>query len=270
MTTNLRSAVSSVTCWGSPAATKHALLIHGLTSSSGCWFRIAQQLAVEGYFVVAPDLLGHGTAPLSTDCSSSALAAALHPLFLPSRPSFSVIVGHSLGGVVALELIHLLPRAQTTPVILLDPPLLPLDQAPAHKQTMQRMEKSCAFVVAEVTTNIPTVDGLLSTNPGWSREDVVWKVLAAQLCDSATVEAIFRQNHPWSFVHLLEQDLSNVSLSIIGADPAITQPSFLADTAKPFPHIRTSIAKGASHSIHREFPDLVVASALDAVSAASM
>ncbi|KAH7923376.1 alpha/beta-hydrolase [Leucogyrophana mollusca] len=257
----------SLTCWGSPSATKHALLIHGLTSSSGCWFRVAQALADEGYFVTAPDLLGHGTAPRSVDCSLAALAAALHPLFDARCPPFSIIVGHSLGAVVALALLPILPTTHITPVILLDPPLLPPDQTPAHRQSIQRMEKSCAVVIEEVTAKIPTVEEFMCANPRWSREDAVWKVLGAQLCDPAAIEAIFRQNHPWSFEHLLKTVPSTVHLSIIAGDPAMC-PSFFVDTAKAFPHIRTSIIEGATHSIHREFPQAVVAAVLAAVSAA--
>ncbi|KAH7927994.1 alpha/beta-hydrolase [Leucogyrophana mollusca] len=253
----------SVTCWGSPSAPKRALLIHGLMSSSGCWFRVAQALANEGYFVTAPDLLGHGTAPRSADCSLATLAAALHPLFDATRP-FSIIVGHSFGGVVALALLSILPTTHITPVLLLDPPILPPDQTPAHKQSMQRTERICAVVVEEVTSKIPTVDGLMSANPKWSREDAVWKVLGAQLCDPAAIEAIFRQNFPWSFEHLLEIIPANVRLSIIAGDPAM-HPAFFVDTAEAFPHIRTTSVEGATHSIHREFPEVVSAAALAAV-----
>ncbi|KAG6378837.1 hypothetical protein JVT61DRAFT_13117 [Boletus reticuloceps] len=42
------TSIPSATVWGSPTARKHALLIHGLTSSSHTWHRVASSLASQG------------------------------------------------------------------------------------------------------------------------------------------------------------------------------------------------------------------------------
>ena len=57
----IMSSVPSGTTWGSPTATKHALLIHGLSSSSHTWHRVASSLAAQGtirslYLITALEL----------------------------------------------------------------------------------------------------------------------------------------------------------------------------------------------------------------------
>src|SRR5262249_11181288 len=47
--------------WGTGDRT--AVLIHGITSDSGSWWRFGPDLAARGYHVLAPDLRGHGLSP---------------------------------------------------------------------------------------------------------------------------------------------------------------------------------------------------------------
>ncbi|KAG1733442.1 hypothetical protein EDB19DRAFT_1222011 [Suillus lakei] len=67
----------SATQWGSPTATRRALLIHGITMSSNSWEGLAQLLVAEGFFVVAPNLLAHGWRQGNTDYRMSAFAEDL-------------------------------------------------------------------------------------------------------------------------------------------------------------------------------------------------
>ncbi|KIJ16041.1 hypothetical protein PAXINDRAFT_168674, partial [Paxillus involutus ATCC 200175] len=131
-----------VSRWGDPNATKHALLIHGLTSSSGTWTRIAQGLVAAGYLVIAPDLLGHGCSQRATDYTLGAFVDALRPLFEPAQPRLSLVIAHSFGSIVALALLALLPSARTIPVILLDPPLLHTRRIPSEQQSQNKVPKA--------------------------------------------------------------------------------------------------------------------------------
>src|SRR5688572_6329009 len=45
--------------WGDPGG-RPLLLLHGVTSSAGNWWRVGPALAATGRRVVAPDLPGHG------------------------------------------------------------------------------------------------------------------------------------------------------------------------------------------------------------------
>ncbi|KAF9219106.1 alpha/beta-hydrolase [Gyrodon lividus] len=246
-----------VSRWGDPNAAKHALLIHGLTSSSGSWTRIAQSLAAKGYLVTAPDLLGHGCSQRGTaDYTLGAFVDALRPLLEPTQPEFSLVIAHSFGSIVALALLSLLPSSRTIPVILLDPPFLPVGQVPAERQSPKGIPRAWEIIVREIT-EIQTIEELQAAHPLWSKEDAVWKVLSAQLCDVAAIKGVIEQNHPWSFVHLLDNIPSNIRLTILMADPR-KHAACEISAVQAYSRIRTIVVEGSSHSIHREYPEIVL------------
>ena len=86
------------------------LLIHGITGTSDQW-EPAIQLLAEHYTVVAPDLMGHGrSAKPRGDYSLGAFASGLRDLMVGiGLPRFTV-VGHSLGGGIAMQLAYQFPE----------------------------------------------------------------------------------------------------------------------------------------------------------------
>jgi pimeloyl-ACP methyl ester carboxylesterase len=82
------------------------LLIHGMAGSSDAWRELIPRLA-KNYRVVAPDLLGHGqsTKPRG-DYSLGAFAVWLRDLLDELGIARATIVGHSLGGGVAMQFIY--------------------------------------------------------------------------------------------------------------------------------------------------------------------
>ena len=86
------------------------VLIHGITSSSRTWERVLPALA-EHHTVLAPDLLGHGeSAKPRGDYSLGAYASLLRDLMLALGHDSATIVGHSLGGGVAMQLAYQFPE----------------------------------------------------------------------------------------------------------------------------------------------------------------
>jgi pimeloyl-ACP methyl ester carboxylesterase len=86
------------------------VLIHGMVNSSRHWEEVALRLARE-YTVVAPDLLGHGeTAAVRGDYSLGAHAASIRDLLAAIGIDRSSIVGHSLGGGVAMQFFYQFPQ----------------------------------------------------------------------------------------------------------------------------------------------------------------
>ena len=85
------------------------LLVHGIAGSSATWDDVLPWLA-ERYTVVAPDLLGHGTsAKPRGDYSLGAYASVLRDLLGVLGHERATIVGHSLGGGVAMQLAYQFP-----------------------------------------------------------------------------------------------------------------------------------------------------------------
>ncbi len=85
------------------------VLIHGITSSSRTWKRVMPRLA-EQYTVVAPDLLGHGrSAKPQGDYSLGAYASGIRDLLVALEIPKATVVGHSLGGGIALQYAYQFP-----------------------------------------------------------------------------------------------------------------------------------------------------------------
>ncbi|MHB8243594.1 MAG: alpha/beta fold hydrolase [Solirubrobacteraceae bacterium] len=86
------------------------VLIHGMLNSSSHWQSVAQSLAGD-YTVVAPDLIGHGdSAAPRGDYSLGAHAASIRDLLAAIGIERASIVGHSLGGGVAMQFFYQFPQ----------------------------------------------------------------------------------------------------------------------------------------------------------------
>src|SRR3954466_3379606 len=79
------------------------VLIHGMINSSRHWEEVALRLA-DSHTVIAPDPVGHGApAPPRGDSSIGAHAASIRDLLAAIGVGRASIVGHSLGGGVAMQ-----------------------------------------------------------------------------------------------------------------------------------------------------------------------
>jgi pimeloyl-ACP methyl ester carboxylesterase len=86
------------------------LLVHGITSSADAWRAVLPALA-ERHTVVAPDLLGHGgSAKPRGDYSLGAYASGLRDLLAALGHQRATVVGHSMGGGIAMQLAYQFPE----------------------------------------------------------------------------------------------------------------------------------------------------------------
>ena len=86
------------------------VLIHGMINSSRHWETIAERLA-RTHRVIAPDLIGHGDAATPRgDYSLGAHAAMIRDLMATIGVERATIVGHSLGGGVAMQFFYQFPQ----------------------------------------------------------------------------------------------------------------------------------------------------------------
>ena len=86
------------------------VLIHGMLNSSSHWQSVALNLAGE-YTVIAPDLIGHGdSAAPRGDYSLGAHASSIRDLLAALGVERATIVGHSLGGGVAMQFYYQFPQ----------------------------------------------------------------------------------------------------------------------------------------------------------------
>lgn len=91
------------------AALPGVVFIHGAQHDHSVWILQSRWLAHHGHAVLAVDLPGHGRSdgpvPATVEANAELLAAALEPLANPRW----LLVGHSMGGLIALELARRLP-----------------------------------------------------------------------------------------------------------------------------------------------------------------
>jgi pimeloyl-ACP methyl ester carboxylesterase len=81
------------------------VLLHGLASDGGTWEPSIPALAGHGLHVVAPDLLGHGESdkPTAGDYCLDGFAGSLRMLLDGLGLPGATLVGHSLGGAIAMH-----------------------------------------------------------------------------------------------------------------------------------------------------------------------
>ncbi|MEB3265569.1 MAG: alpha/beta fold hydrolase [Cyanobacteriota bacterium] len=120
------------------------VLVHGFGAASGHWRHNAAALAAAGWCVYAIDLLGFGASdqrPLRLD--NRLWARQLHGFLMGVVGAPAVLVGHSLGGLVALSCGVFFPGWVTAVVAapLPDPALLAPPHLPRRRPWRRRLKR---------------------------------------------------------------------------------------------------------------------------------
>jgi pimeloyl-ACP methyl ester carboxylesterase len=177
-----------------PARGRVALL-HGMMSTAATWWRIGPALAGMGWVVDALDLPGHGdwprpTGPLDRDRLVDGVAGRL-------GGPVDLLVGHSLGGIVAASLAGRDPGAALA-VVLEDPPGRLGDGA---AKALAAGVEADARLVRDDRERL--VRREREANPAWADEDVQHSVDGIAAADSAAVAAGLRGELVWDLPALV-------------------------------------------------------------------
>src|SRR6202161_3129472 len=106
------------------------LLIHGMAGSLGTWRSVIDPLA-RNATVLAVDLPGHGaSSPGGGDYSLGSLAACLRDVLTALGHDRATLVGHSLGGGIAMQFSYQFPE-MTERLVLVSSGGLGLEVSPA-------------------------------------------------------------------------------------------------------------------------------------------
>ena len=116
----LEMAYMDVRPEGEPTAT--VLLLHGKNFSGAYWERTARDLVAQGYRVVVPDQIGFGKSSKPTDYqySFAEMASQTHDLLAELGIERALVVGHSMGGMLATRFSLMFPE-ETLGLALVNP-----------------------------------------------------------------------------------------------------------------------------------------------------
>nr|WP_042195166.1 alpha/beta hydrolase [Kibdelosporangium sp. MJ126-NF4]CEL21748.1 hydrolase [Kibdelosporangium sp. MJ126-NF4]CTQ92528.1 hydrolase [Kibdelosporangium sp. MJ126-NF4] len=227
--------------WGD--GDRHALLLHGISSSGSTWWQVADALGAQGFTVTAPDLRGHGDSPHASHYTAADYAADVRAL----GERWDLVVGHSLGGLIALHAAR--DPDWTTRLVLLDP---------AVELSDSDVERYTELNTQEVLRP-QDPEALLAANPRWHPEDARLKFQAVLATSPYVSERTMRENAPWHY--LADVEALAVPTLILGADPAaggVFGPNLGDAVAAANTGIEYRVVAEAGHSVHRDAPDAVL------------
>lgn len=233
--------------WGSATASRRALLVHGLGSSGALMWRIGSALADAGWFALAVDLRGHGTAPRAQDYTIAAYAADLAEVRPDGGGAWDAVIGHSLGGAASIVAAAGVPD-WTQRLLLIDPAV--------HLSESQR-EQIRADERAQFAD--PSPAGIRAAHPHWHPTDLELKAQAVAQASPFAVEQTMVQNQEWD---VRAEALSvNVPVHVIAGDPTVFAlfDTAVAEELLKRPSITMSVVTGAGHSPHRDRPEETMA-----------
>jgi pimeloyl-ACP methyl ester carboxylesterase len=239
------------------------LLVHGMAGTCESWREVIEPLARD-HTVIASDMPGHGASePSGGDYSIGALAAGLRDLLLALGHDRATIVGHSLGGGVAMQFAYQYPEMVERLALVssggLGPEVSPVLRAAALPGA-DLFIGATASVGSQVGSLLGRGLGLLGLRPDPDVAEVARSY--ASLSDSdrraaflATVRAVIgtggQRINAADRLYLAE---AVPVLIVWGADDSIIPVSHGKDAHEAIPGSRLEVFEGVGHVPQLEAP----------------
>lgn len=226
------------------------LLLHGLFGAGDNLGALGRALSTR-HRVLLVDLRNHGRSPHADDCSLAAMAADVAALQRRLDIGPSAVVGHSLGGKVAMQLALAAP-AQVTRLVVAD--IAPVDY-PVHHQLVFAALRSVdltrvvkrsdadlqlAQQLADVALRAFLLKNLLRDEQGGYR----WRLNLDALERNYSQFTVAPQGTPWP----------GPTLFIRGGNSDYIRPEHETAMRARFPTFELATIPGAGHWLHGERP----------------
>jgi pimeloyl-ACP methyl ester carboxylesterase len=160
---------------------------------------------------------------------------------LALAPSWDLVVGHSLGGTLALTALAAEP-GWTNRLILEDPLLILEDPAAVRLELLEA-----------VTDPIDDEATIRAQHPRWHPHDVAVEARSFRQCGSDTIDRLFCDTGAFDLRPLF--DAFRIPTLLLGADPTlgpVLPPDLGEAIAAGHPDVHFEVVPGGSHSMHRD------------------
>lgn len=251
------------------------IILHGLYGSSDNWITIAKQLQ-EHYTVLLPDLRNHGASPHTATHSYEEMVDDLEQFYLETHTKDAYLIGHSMGGKVAMRfaaenpekvnrlmVIDIAPKNylegnRTFKHIRQHEMILELLENPDLSQFHSRRELDDYFSsrIKEETVRLFLLKNIHRRHGGVFE----WKMNAAVLRDS--FRSIVSETDPWWFEERIPITTYPVTF-VRGLNSEYVCDGDWPSIRRIYPEARLVDFEGAGHWLHAEQPSKLIAAILE-------
>jgi esterase len=236
------------------------VLLHGLFGSGDNWFGVAPKLA-EKFHVFAPDLRNHGHSPHHAEMDYPLMAGDVEKFFGAQKIESAHVIGHSMGGKVAMQfalnfparvkklvVVEMAPRAYGRTHDKIFAALLALNLA--SFQTRQQIEDALA-------PEIPSLNLRRFLLKNLGRDDhgkFVWKMNLRGVAEnySQLGEVLSAQSH-----------FDKQALFIRGGKSDYISAADESEIRRQFPASQIQTIAAANHWVHADAPEEFLRLVLD-------
>ncbi len=228
------------------------IILHGIFGISDNWVSYARRIAMEGFEVFVVDQRNHGQSPQSDNFNYLALTDDLFDFIDENEIEDPIIIGHSMGGKVAmrfaLENPHLVYK-----LVVVDITLKAYGPRDNHRQIIEAMKsvnfddvKNRGDVEAQLTTLIPDIrirQFIMKNLHRKEKNEFEWRIYLEGLENSLdqmfdAIDTIIKFNKPTLFIkggasdYILLEDFPQIRYN--------------------FPNAEIITVAGATHWVHVE------------------
>ena len=244
------------------------LILHGLFGSGRNWRRVAGELA-RSYRVLTVDLRNHGASPWARAMDYPDMAGDVVRLIERQGLRRASVIGHSMGGKVAMALALLHPQRIDRLVVVDVAPVTYADRLSLFAEAMRAIDTLHAASRDEVRQRLaqqvgdPNVVAFLMQNLVARNAHFDWRINLAAIAPSIPVLSGFPPAlRELRFRRPLHAIVGGRSDYVARADPTAFLPMFS--------QVRVEVIESAGHWVHAEQPEAFVAAARRALHGAAL
>jgi len=228
------------------------VILHGLLGSARNWTTIARRLA-ESHRVVALDLRNHGGSPWADEMTYEAMADDVHAVMAREGLGSATLIGHSMGGKVAMHLTLCHPEQIARLVVVDIAPVAYAHSFAHYIEAMRRIDLARMSRRADVERELHrsiddvVVGNFLLQNLVRDEQGLAWRANLEAL--GANEDAILGFPEPGG------RSFFGPTLVMAGEHSPYVRREHRRPIKQMFPEAMIMTIRGAGHWVHAERTD---------------